>query len=205
MHSRRGPLTHPMNYHSMLRPSLTAQAWMEAPKLHVSIVPWPYHLQALTLRQDSRIAYIAIENSFEVAQISQNSSSDQVKPHCLQWPLTHSNAIHYLNLFWVGSLTIEHALHERSGAQVAGLDHADDDKEVGRQAEQDRGDEGAGNRKERDGTKVAEELFLLEGEARRKHDWRQQPVKEGGRRESQRRGQACNRWAHVKHQPASLS
>lgn len=58
-------------------------------------------------------------------------------------------------------LTVQHALHEGRGAQVAAADDVDEDQEVGGQAEEQRGDEGARDREQAQRAKVAEELALL--------------------------------------------
>ena len=89
------------------------------------------------------------------------------------------------------ALTIEHALHEGSRAQVAALHHVQNYQQVGGQAEEDCGNECASDRKQRDGAEIPEELSLLECEAGRKHNGRQQPVEEGSGRKFERRRQAC--------------
>ncbi len=61
-----------------------------------------------------------------------------------------------------GPLTIQHALHEGRRAQVAAPHHVDEHQEVGGQAEEQRGDEGAHDGEEAQRAKVAEELALLQ-------------------------------------------
>ena len=65
----------------------------------------------------------------------------QVPGHCLQLGTSGKAEKR-------GGRTVEHALHEGRGAQVAALDDVDEHQEVGRQAKQQGGDEGAGHRKQ---------------------------------------------------------
>ena len=58
--------------------------------------------------------------------------------------------------------TVEHALHEGRGAKVAALHHMDEDQEVGREAKEQRGYEGADHREQAQRAEVAEELPFLQ-------------------------------------------
>ena len=81
-------------------------------------------------------------------------------------------------------LTVQHALYKGGGAQVAALHNMHEHEQIGGQPEEDGGHQSADNCKQNNGSKVAEELALLQREACRKHYWWQQAIKECSWREA---------------------
>lgn len=88
-------------------------------------------------------------------------------------------------------LTVQHALHKGSSAQVAALDNMHEHEQIGGQPEEDGGHKCADNCKQNNGAEIAEKLALLQCEACREHYRRQKAVEECSWREAQCGCQPC--------------
>ena len=83
------------------------------------------------------------------------------------------------------SCTVKQTLNERRCPKVTPLHDFDGDQPISDEPKQQRRDESSGYCKDRNGSKVAKEITLLEREPGRKNYRRQQPVEESCWGESQ--------------------